>query len=41
MQRWWIAVCPGLAAMLVVLSFNLCGDRIRDTLDLNWGNSKA
>jgi peptide/nickel transport system permease protein len=32
-QAWWIAVCPGLAIMLVVLSFNLCGDWVRDALD--------
>lgn len=33
-QAWWIAVCPGLAIMLVVLSFNLFGDWVRDALDL-------
>ena len=32
-QAWWIAVCPGLAIMLVVLAFNLCGDWVRDALD--------
>lgn len=32
-QAWWIAVCLGLALMLAVLSCNLCGDWIRDTLD--------
>lgn len=32
-QAWWIAVCPGLAIMLVVLSFNLFGDWLRDALD--------
>lgn len=32
-QAWWIAVCPGLAIMLVVLSFNLFGDWLRDVLD--------
>src|SRR5215831_6494392 len=32
-QAWWIAVCPGLAIMLVVLSFNLVGDWVRDALD--------
>jgi peptide/nickel transport system permease protein len=30
---WWISVCPGLAIMFVVLSFNLFGDWMRDTLD--------
>jgi peptide/nickel transport system permease protein len=33
-QAWWIAVCPGLAIMCVVLSFNLSGDWVRDALDL-------
>jgi ABC-type dipeptide/oligopeptide/nickel transport system permease subunit len=28
-----MAVCSGLAVMLLVLSFNLFGDWIRDTLD--------
>ena len=32
-QAWWIAVCPGLAIMLVVLAFNLVGDWVRDALD--------
>jgi peptide/nickel transport system permease protein len=32
-QAWWIAVCPGLAIMLVVLSFNRFGDRVRDDLE--------
>jgi len=32
-QAWWVAVCPGLAIMLVVLSFNLFGDWVRDALD--------
>lgn len=32
-QAWWIAVCPGLAIMLVVLAFNLFGDWLRDALD--------
>ena len=32
-QAWWISVCPGLAITLVVLSFNLFGDWVRDALD--------
>lgn len=32
-RAWWISVCPGVAMMLVVLSFNLVGDGIRDALD--------
>jgi peptide/nickel transport system permease protein len=34
MQRaWWMAVFPGLAIVLTVLSFNLVGDALRDVLD--------
>jgi peptide/nickel transport system permease protein len=32
-QEWWVAVVPGAAIGLVVLSFNLLGDWIRDALD--------
>jgi peptide/nickel transport system permease protein len=34
---WWISVFPGLALMLVVLSFNLLGDWVRDVLDPKLG----
>ena len=30
---WWVALFPGLAIMLVVLSMNLLGDWLRDRLD--------
>jgi peptide/nickel transport system permease protein len=30
---WWVSVFPGLAIMLVVLSFNVFGDWLRDILD--------
>jgi len=30
---WWVAVCPGMAIVLTVLSFNLLGDGLRDALD--------
>jgi peptide/nickel transport system permease protein len=30
---WWIAMFPGLAIMLTVLSINLVGDWLRDHLD--------
>lgn len=30
---WWIATMPGLAILLTVLSLNLFGDWLRDTLD--------
>ena len=32
-QAWWVATSPGLAIVLVVLSFNLVGDGLRDALD--------
>lgn len=31
---WWVDVFPGIALMLTVLGFNLLGDWLRDTLDL-------
>jgi ABC-type dipeptide/oligopeptide/nickel transport system permease subunit len=31
--HWWWSVFPGLAIMLLVLSFNLLGDGLRDALD--------
>jgi peptide/nickel transport system permease protein len=31
--RWWLAVFPGSAIMLTVLSFNILGDWLRDFLD--------
>jgi len=32
-QAWWMPVIPGAAITLVVLGFNLIGDRLRDVLD--------
>jgi peptide/nickel transport system permease protein len=32
-QAWWMAVFPGAAIVLTVLSFNLIGDALRDLLD--------
>jgi peptide/nickel transport system permease protein len=32
-SAWWISVLPGLAIMIVVFSFNLVGDWLRDRLD--------
>ena len=32
-QAWWMPTIPGVAITLVVLAFNLLGDRIRDVLD--------
>jgi len=31
--RWWLAVYPGVAIALTVLSFNILGDWLRDFLD--------
>jgi peptide/nickel transport system permease protein len=30
---WWMPTIPGLAISLVVLAFNLIGDRVRDVVD--------
>jgi peptide/nickel transport system permease protein len=32
-RAWWVSFFPGAAIMLVVLSLNLLGDWVRDTLD--------
>jgi peptide/nickel transport system permease protein len=32
-NKWWLAVFPGVAIMLTVLSFNILGDFLRDLLD--------
>jgi ABC-type dipeptide/oligopeptide/nickel transport system permease subunit len=32
-QAWWVAVVPGTAITLTVLSFNVLGDALRDALD--------
>jgi peptide/nickel transport system permease protein len=32
-QAWWMPTIPGLAITVVVLAFNLLGDRLRDVLD--------
>ena len=32
-SAWWISVMPGIAIMVVVFSFNLVGDWLRDKLD--------
>jgi ABC-type dipeptide/oligopeptide/nickel transport system permease subunit len=33
LEGWWVAALPGLAIVLVVLSFNFLGDGLRDLLD--------
>ena len=32
-DAWWLTVFPGLAILMTVLSFNLLGEGLRDTLD--------
>ena len=32
-SAWWLSLIPGIAITLVVLSFNLFGDWLRDRLD--------
>ena len=32
-EFWWISTLPGLAIMPTVMSLNLFGDWLRDTLD--------
>jgi peptide/nickel transport system permease protein len=32
-RAWWLVTFPGLALMLTVLSINVLGDALRDTLD--------
>jgi len=32
-RAWWVMTFPGLAILIVVLSFNLMGDGLRDALD--------
>ncbi|MCB0098348.1 MAG: ABC transporter permease, partial [Caldilineaceae bacterium] len=33
-RAWWLAVFPGLAITLTVLSINFLGDALRDMLDV-------
>ena len=33
MDHWWVVTMPGLAILLVSISFNLIGDALRDALD--------
>ena len=32
-NKWWLAIYPGLAIVLTVLSFNIIGDWLRDIFD--------
>lgn len=40
-SAWWIAVFPGVAITLAVLSFNTMGDGLRDALDPRLRNESA
>ncbi len=40
-HAWWVAVFPGLAITLAVLSFNVLGDGLRDALDPKLRSSGA
>ena len=31
--KWWLAVFPGLAIFLTVLSYNMIGEALRDAID--------
>lgn len=33
-NAWWISIFPGIAIMIVVLSFNIFGDALRDAFDV-------
>ena len=37
LTNWWLATMPGLAILIVSLSFNLLGDGLRDVLDPRHG----
>lgn len=40
-RAWWISVFPGLAIVFTVLSLNLFGDGLRDTLDVRGVDENA
>jgi peptide/nickel transport system permease protein len=33
MDQWWVATCPALAVLTLVMAFNMIGDSIRDQMD--------
>ena len=33
MDQWWVATCPALAVLTLVIAFNMIGDGIRDWMD--------
>ena len=38
-QAWWLSIFPGLAIFLVVLSFNLLGDKLTEAFNPRSGNA--
>jgi len=39
---WWLSVFPGLAILITVLSYNLLGEGLRDSIDPRlWGGEKS
>jgi ABC-type dipeptide/oligopeptide/nickel transport system permease subunit len=34
LERWWLAIFPGLAIVVTVIGFNLIADGLRDRLDV-------
>jgi peptide/nickel transport system permease protein len=32
-NAWWVSVVPGVALAMIVISFNLLGDWLREALD--------
>jgi len=40
-DAWWVAVAPGIAIVVVVLSINMLGDWLRDRLDPHLRNRDA
>ena len=33
----WLVIFPGLALVVLIVAFNLCGDAVRDALDPHFG----
>lgn len=33
MDQWWVATCPALSVLTLVMAFNMIGDSIRDRMD--------
>jgi peptide/nickel transport system permease protein len=37
----WPVFFPGLALVLLIVAFNLCGDAVRDALDPHFGSGRS